>query len=54
MLKVLLNQKENEQYDDLHGDQLENTAMLDNEMYAISHLVRPGCLKGLPYDNEIC
>ncbi|WP_256025988.1 AMP-binding protein, partial [Staphylococcus aureus] len=26
---------ENEKYDDSHGNQLENTAMLNNEMYAI-------------------
>ncbi len=32
--KGFVESKENEQYDDLHGNQLENTAMLDNEMYA--------------------
>ena len=51
--KGFVESKENEQYDDLHGDQLENTAMLDNEMYAI-YIWYDRVPKGLPYDNEIC
>ncbi|MDO2261775.1 AMP-binding protein, partial [Escherichia coli] len=44
--KGFVESKENEQYDDLPGDQLENTAMLDNEMYAIYTSGTTGMPKG--------
>ena len=43
--KGFVESKENEQYDDLHGDQLENTAK-DNEMYAIYTSGTTGVPKG--------
>ncbi|HCY8310097.1 TPA: amino acid adenylation domain-containing protein [Staphylococcus aureus] len=45
--KGFVESKENEQYDDLHGNQLENTAMLDNEMYAIYTSGTTGMPKGV-------